>query len=123
MSKQPPCNYCNGACCRQTWNHAYAVVLDEDELEGLDYVVYNDPDPCFPEDAQISVLPYVDGKCIYLDQDNKCSVYDHRPKRCREFSCLSGYDFSTGRTNSFFLEDNPDVVKLIELRVINSHGS
>lgn len=26
----------------------------------------------------------VEGRCIYLSEDNFCTIYDHRPKKCRD---------------------------------------
>lgn len=28
-----------------------------------------------------------DGMCIYLDSDNRCTIYDERPDVCRRFGC------------------------------------
>ncbi len=28
-----------------------------------------------------------DGRCIYLDKDNQCGIYETRPGICREFDC------------------------------------
>lgn len=63
-------------------------------------------------------LPYKDGKCVYLGEDDRCTIYESRPERCREFNCVNGYKCK-GEHHSFFLEDHPEVVNLIELHVIN----
>lgn len=60
-------------------------------------------------------IPYVNGKCFYLTEENRCSIYNRRPTLCQEFNCVVGYN-NNGR-HSFFLDDNPEVVELIELTV------
>jgi Fe-S-cluster containining protein len=27
----------------------------------------------------------VDGRCIFLNQSNRCTIYEHRPKTCRDY--------------------------------------
>lgn len=113
---EPPCRHCYGACCRQHAGHPFAVLLDDDEAE------------LYPERVEVeklyarriegadglTALPYVDGKCVHLGDDDRCGIYDGRPKRCREFSCLNGYRLKGEDRHSFFLEDNPRVVAIIE---------
>ena len=31
------------------------------------------------------------GSCIYLDSNNKCSIYENRPSVCRDFICQKGW--------------------------------
>ena len=103
----PPCQHCTGCCCRQSWGHTYAVILTPVDLAFFDsYSVLNSD--------QDKVLPYVDGKCIFLSEDNLCEVYEKRPELCRKFSCTNGYNLKGEGMHSFFLEDNPHVVSLIE---------
>ena len=52
-------------------------------------------------------LPYKDGKCVYLGDDDKCTIYESRPERCREFNCVNGYKCK-GEYHSYFLEDHPE---------------
>lgn len=67
-------------------------------------------------DEIISVIPYVDGKCPHLDDEsNRCTIYDRRPHLCREFNCVSG--LRPNGTVSFFLQDNPDLIPLIQARL------
>lgn len=114
---QPPCEHCEGWCCRQTPGHDFAVLLEEGEVYA-EAVAIKDPNS-WREPKMVNVLPYVDGRCVYLGKDNKCSVYSERPNLCRQFSCTSGWK-SRGDHHGFFLEDNPKVVNLIELHVLNS---
>lgn len=32
-------------------------------------------------------IPRTDRGCIYLDHNKKCTIYDIRPKACRQFDC------------------------------------
>ncbi len=102
----PPCEQCTAACCKQTTQPA-AVMLEEYEID-YESILVND---CLM--GIVRAIPYVNNKCFYLT-DNKCSIYDRRPVRCREFNCVLGYNKNRF---SFFLEDHPDVVRLIELNL------
>ena len=104
----PPCEQCQAYCCKQR-GHDFAVLLEESEVERFDLA-------CLVKD-QGWCLPYVDGKCAYLGDDDRCTIYESRPKRCREFNCINGYKCK-GEYHSFFLEDHPEVVSLIKLHVI-----
>jgi len=113
MKKQPPCEKCQAYCCKQR-GHDFAVLLADDEVEQYEHAGLNkDQEWC---------LPYVDGKCVYLGDDDRCSIYDRRPQLCRDFNCVLGYKLK-GDCHSYFLEDHPEVVSLIELHVINSTTS
>lgn len=99
----PPCEQCAAVCCKQRGNHTVSVHLRPHET---DYRSVETHDGL----GVVRAIPLVDGACFYL-KDNKCSIYDTRPVACREFNCSHGYP---GRI-SFFLEDNPDVLELIQL--------
>ena len=36
-------------------------------------------------------IPRTDRGCIYLDHNKKCTIYDIRPKACRQFDCRLGH--------------------------------
>lgn len=54
----------------------------------------------------LTVLPYLNRKCQFLI-DNKCKIYNQRPKLCREFRCTECLSFNR------FLVINPQVVQLL----------
>ncbi len=114
----PPCEYCTACCCKQT-THQFAVLLDENEVEAFDKACLVKSH----EDNNITTwaLPYENRKCVYLGDNDRCKIYNKRPRRCREFNCVNGYKCK-GEHHSFFLEDNPGVVSLIELHVIQKKG-
>lgn len=101
---QPPCGTCKtAACC-----HVFVVNIDELEYESG---IYGDAAiKLTPEMyqqlrgrfilAQMLTAPrvskkpgyYLEGKigepCPFLTQDNKCGIYDIRPKTCRVYTCV-----------------------------------
>jgi len=40
-------------------------------------------------DAEFLKLPYKDRRCIFLNKENSCSVYEHRPSACRKLLVVS----------------------------------
>lgn len=108
----PPCENCDGRCCRQKpHNQDFAVLLEDEEVENFDQAVK------FASWGGRSdwVIPYKKGKCPYL-LENRCTIYENRPNGCKMFKCTNGYR-ENGKY-SFFLQDNPEVVKLIQLHII-----
>lgn len=55
------------------------------------------------------VLPYVGGRCQFLDADDRCMIYEDRPRACREFQCVRYYNESGLGRHGRFLEMNADV--------------
>jgi len=106
---KPPCDFCKAYCCKQYGGHQFAVwLVDEDEPYPEESTYRECVGPGKYE--TIRVLPFVDGKCVYLEND-KCSVYEKRPTLCKKFNCVVGYK---SNRNNFFLDDNPQVVQIIE---------
>lgn len=108
-----PCKSCNAACCRKRPGFNFAVVIKPEEAAK------------FPEAKTISlygeetkVLPYKNGKCIHLSDDNQCRIYDSRPEACKSFDCQNSY-LLFGKHHGGFLQDNPHVVPLIQLHCPN----
>lgn len=105
------CDSCSGVCCKQSDNRPFAVMLvDGDNAEDYQTI---EADDGIDDDVKVKAIPYRDGKCIYLSDENRCTIYEKRPVLCREFYCFTNYD--PEKRLSFFLEDNPEVVELIEL--------
>lgn len=104
----PPCHACQGTCCVRV-GFPTLVELTVDEA------------PQFPEALQVDnglglvwALPTTEaGRCIHLAVDNRCRIYARRPLGCRQFNCRAGYR-GPGARHSFFLEDHPEVVELLE---------
>ena len=72
-----PCGDCN-ACC-----HEMSVFLEPDEVERY---------RCVEETDDAGTRRYRlerndDDSCVYLDDQGACSIYDERPRLCRNFDC------------------------------------
>jgi Fe-S-cluster containining protein len=106
-----PCQACHANCCKQN-GHEYAVLLEESEWRKF---------APFCEKVRVDagegvvaterVLPYVNGRCQFLEEDDRCTIYEDRPINCRKFECAPGFD-SRG-AHSAFLQRNPDVLQLL----------
>lgn len=86
-----PCDLCTAACCRQN-GHEYAVLLDG-EAERRRFAPWS-------RDVRMDaggqgvverVLPYRDGRCVFLGEDDRCTIYEDRPVNCRRFQCVDAF--------------------------------
>lgn len=105
-----PCGECYAACCRQN-GHEYAVLLEEQERRK--FAAFS-TQMAFESDGQRrveAILPYRDGRCIFLDPDDRCTIYEDRPANCRRFECAGGYH--ADRPSEFLLR-NPRVLKILQ---------
>jgi Fe-S-cluster containining protein len=111
-----PCDRCTAACCKQN-GHEYAVLLEGDERRKF---------AAFAVDALMAgdacsvvekVLPYREGRCVFLGGDDRCTIYEDRPMNCRRFECVTGYHQAGAdlTTHSRFLSLNPAVRRLLEV--------
>jgi Fe-S-cluster containining protein len=86
---------CSAACCRE-W---VVGITFEEYTSGL----YSAEQMCVLTDKECDKkiatcinrtfqLRRNDGKaCFHLDENNRCSIYERRPKVCRDFSCEGGW--------------------------------
>jgi Fe-S-cluster containining protein len=78
-----PCAGCYAPCCTRGphgWARAVNVAPDEQFP--------------FPEVLVDGAIPYDEnGRCPFLNADHRCSIYEHRPRLCREFRCDSDPNF------------------------------
>ena len=72
-----PCGDCN-ACCHET-----SVFLEPDEVDKYRCVQESDSDG----QSQPRLERNEDESCVYLDEQGACSIYERRPKLCRNFDC------------------------------------
>jgi Fe-S-cluster containining protein len=113
---ESPCGQCRGAnCCRQN-GHEFAVLLDESEHArfrpyAIDISIHHDGVTRVEK-----VLPYVNGRCQFLGDDNRCLIYDDRPMSCRRFQCVSYFHHrgATPLEHGRFLQLNPDVLAMLQ---------
>lgn len=104
---RPSCQTCTAACCMGLWVpvtrrdiRRLARGLDLTPKEVLErYVVWTNELPVVRkhEDHKQPVFVMRDGPlgtrdfpvCVFLREDGRCGVYEHRPQTCREFSMRS----------------------------------
>lgn len=86
---------CRGMCCRE-WD----VVLTAAEAESGRYetemICTCDSSACAQKipsciNRRIRLRKNDHGSCSYLTSENRCAIYDIRPKVCRDFSCKNGW--------------------------------
>ena len=111
-----PCDLCTAACCKQN-GHDYAVLL-EGEQERRRFAAFSVRVSVSAGGTSLveRVLPYLDGRCRFLGEDDRCTIYDDRPANCRRFECVTGYHQggSTVGRHSLFLSRNPGVLQMLE---------
>jgi len=75
------CNDCGAKCC-----HDLVMPIDKpktpDDVSELKWELQYHTVDVFVRSHRWYRL--VKGRCIYLDEDDRCTIYDRRPKRCRE---------------------------------------
>ncbi|MDB5295966.1 MAG: hypothetical protein JWO31_1949 [Phycisphaerales bacterium] len=110
-----PCGRCYAACCKQN-GHDWSVLLQGDDERrrfrpwALDAAVVGDDGRPVVE----KVLPYRDGRCVFLGDDDRCAVYDVRPRSCRRFECTTHFGRHGVGRHGRFLELNPRVREVLE---------
>lgn len=77
------CDYCTAKCCRY-----FTVPLDRpttsDDFEYFRWYLLHDFATIFTEDDNWFLLVHT--ICQHLCDDNRCGIYESRPKICREYS-------------------------------------
>jgi len=77
------CTDCHAACCRNL-----AIIIgrpqNKEELEDLKWQLHFDTVRVYIRSKRWYLL--VEGTCRYLGKDNRCTVYEHRPDRCRVYN-------------------------------------
>lgn len=112
---ESPCHLCYAACCRQN-GHDYAVLLEGDERRRFGPFAMDVRIGDGPVTVVERVLPYRDGRCVFLGEDDRCTIYDDRPVNCRRFQCVRYFhQAGASRTrHGEFLRRNPQVLQILE---------
>jgi len=108
-----PCGLCTADCCKQN-GHEYAAILRGDEARRFASFAIDVP---FHKDGKIvleRVLPYRNGRCQFLQSDDRCAIYEDRPRACREFQCSTQFNRDGIGHHGEFLERNPRVSEMLE---------
>jgi Fe-S-cluster containining protein len=108
-----PCHLCTAACCKQN-GHAYAALLRGDEVRrfapfAIDVPIQSDAGVIFER-----VLPYRDGRCQFLGDDDRCTIYEDRPMSCRLFQCVEQFNSERIGEHGMFLKRNPVVLMMLK---------
>lgn len=81
LKKNPTCIKCPAPCCRDL-----AMMINKPrtraEIDDLKWHLHYDT-------VSVAIRNYrwylkINGKCIYLDRNNMCKIYDKRPIKCRQ---------------------------------------
>ena len=109
-----PCDLCTAACCKQN-GHAYAALLQRDEVRKFAAFAIDVPlETAAGLLAYERVLPYVDGRCQFLGGDDRCTIYDDRPRACRAFQCVDHFNADGVGRHGTFLRRNPRVREMLD---------
>ncbi len=73
--------YC-GKCCFET-----EMPLTEEDLRRIESLGYRKEEFSISF-AGIVRLRNVNGKCYFLDEKNRCRIYEHRPEGCRLYPAV-----------------------------------
>jgi Fe-S-cluster containining protein len=110
-----PCDRCVAACCKQN-GHAFAVLLQgDDERQRFAAWACEVPvrDEASGQVALERVITYRDGRCPFLGDDDRCTIYEDRPVSCRRFECVRFFNERGVGQHGRFLELNPRVRELL----------
>lgn len=115
-----PCNQCSAACCRRTVSE-YAILLQTAE-ERRRFAPWSVTLPVREADGTLRherVIPYRDdgeggGRCPFLGDDDRCTIYDDRPIACRRFECTRHFNQHGLLRHGLFLRGNRAVANLLE---------
>ena len=110
---QSPCHNCHAACCRQN-GHDYAAILRGEEIRRFAPFAVKVPIRRAGRIVVEHALPYIKGRCQFLGADNRCTIYEDRPRACRDFQCLPHFNAEGVGRHGPFLQRNPKVLKLLE---------
>lgn len=80
QTRAVPCNGCFQCC--------YHNRIDVDpEMENPEDLLHLDLEPNNEAPSGFILRHREDGACIHLDANNRCSIYEHRPRACRLYDC------------------------------------
>ena len=78
-----PCRKCDAKCCKY-----FALQIDSprsrDDFENLRWYIAHKNTAIFYEKGKWFLE--IKNKCKYLGKNNKCTIYERRPKICRDHS-------------------------------------
>jgi Fe-S-cluster containining protein len=111
---ESPCDLCTAACCRQN-GHEFAALLEGDEVRK--FAPFAVDVPVADGGGRVNyerVLPYVAGRCQFLGENDRCTIYEDRPRACRAFQCVTSYNAEGLGAHGEFLRRNPGVLEILD---------
>ena len=89
---------CEAMCCRD-WDVQLSLLEYESGLYQADKICLLTAKECNEGknnciDRIYHLKKKEDGSCIFLDDNNNCSIYENRPRVCREFNCQGRWSMS-----------------------------
>ena len=104
------CEYCTAKCCRY-----FALPIETpatfEDYEFIRWYVLHDQATVFKEDDDWYLLVHT--VCKHLQPDNRCGIYDTRPKICREYT-TDNCEYDEDWTYDFYLETAEQVGEYTE---------
>ena len=117
MTKKLQCDDCSGLCCRY---FALPIETPEDKGDYDDirwYLCHKDI-TVFVEDGDWYIN--IKNKCKHLTKDNKCDIYNKRPRICRGYK-HSTCDFVEGEYNyKLHFTDDKQMAEYIKVKFSNN---
>jgi Fe-S-cluster containining protein len=110
---ESPCGICTAACCKQR-GHEFAALLRGDEVRRFAAFAVDVPIRAGERIVIERVLPYREGRCQFLGNDDRCTIYEDRPMACREFQCVTAYNRDGVGDHGRFLQNNPAVREMLD---------
>lgn len=95
-----PCDRCDAACCKQSaWPYAVLLQSEDERRRFLPWSTTTLLSDADGSTQTVQVIGYRDGRCPFLSNDDRCSIYDDRPLSCRQFECTRRF----GQDSTFFV--------------------
>ncbi len=103
-------------CCHDT-----QMMLTEEDVERISALGYRD---FYYEKDGFLYLKNRGGKCVFLDENGRCRIYEHRPAGCRFYPYIYDYerdeilrDVDCPYAQEFVLEE-PEALKALVHRIL-----
>lgn len=77
------CDGCPGRCCTGRFWTSIEITEHEQSIPLFADVMVKDVD-------DKHVIPFVEGRCVFLSKVGKCTIYEDRPSSCRSYVCHTG---------------------------------
>jgi Fe-S-cluster containining protein len=104
------CDFCTAKCCRY-----FALPIEEPEtFEDFEYIrwfLLHERATVFKEKDTWYLLVHT--TCRHLQADNRCGIYETRPKICQEYS-TKDCEYEDDWTYDFYLETADQVAEYME---------